>query len=287
MPQKPSFPPHPQLAPARVPAAHVQAAAVRSAQAKMPAATALRPVAPHVQSALAQPAQAKATVGTAGPFRGRGPAPHVQAALGHAAQAKLPDAPSRPGSSVPVRPTLRPVRSNGAIQLSSAAEEEETKLSDKDKDKGKDKEKDKEKEKDKDKDKDKKAITLSGQWKKTDYTDSVKGATFKQEATVEIFGIEYQLIIKGSAQKHSGLETPTAVVDELNARSSDFSEALTSKDSVGTVRLASGDPNLSIKFEVSGKKITIFHAQKTKDKPASTGQADASTSWRRKDCGKS
>ena len=75
MPQKQAFPPLPTLAPARVPAAHVQEAFVKAAQAKLPEApVAARPVAPHVQNALAWSAQAKSDQRTAGTWPAPKPA---------------------------------------------------------------------------------------------------------------------------------------------------------------------------------------------------------------------
>jgi hypothetical protein len=112
MPLKRLPPPPFPFAPARVPAAHVQAAIVKAAQAKIPATGMARPVAPHVQNALMQTGQANSYQGAAVDPRGRVPARPAQAVAARAAQAKL-------GSVVPERPTPWPASSKGTIQLSA------------------------------------------------------------------------------------------------------------------------------------------------------------------------
>ena len=278
MPQKPSFPSPPPLAPARVPAAHVQAAVGRAAQAKMPERplSAMRsipavpnsfPVPPRAVSTLTQ-AKALASIPQHPSAAVRPLAPHMQSALGRAAQAKLPDrmpaphcaertlddsgqalantpgrsphvqaaiagaAPARLGSAMPARPTLRPASSKAAIQLAAAPPSS-------------------------------KAITLRGEWR--------TARAGSDQASATILGQDYSLTIKKSAQKHDDLRSADAVVQELNARSDAFAQALkTARESgngQGSVSLASGNSTCSIMFEVRSAgalpEIVIFHAQRT------------------------
>ena len=212
----------------------------------------------------------------------RSPASHVQAAVGRAAQAKMliqakasgsPHVqaaiarvvPARLGSAAPERPTLRPASSKAAIQLSSSSSSAAVPPPPD-------------------------AIEPTGAWQRRNYVDHVTGdATFRDTARVTLFGVEYDLVVLGSAQKHDDLTSATAVVAALNADRGAFSTALDNANAgnIGSVRLGGSD-TCSIKFRteagVARPRLTIFHAQRTADTKgffSARGTASAATSWRK------
>lgn len=211
-----------------------------------------RSPAAHVLAAVARAAQAKM------PIQAKAPgSPHVQAAIARAVPAKL-------GSAAPARPTLRPASSKAAIQLSSSSSAAAVPPPPD-------------------------AIEPQGGWGRRNYRDHVTGdATFRDTARVTIFGVEYDLVVLGSAQKHDDLTSADAVVAALNADRGSFSTALNNAGvgNIGSVRLG-GSEVCSIKFSVEAgvarPRLTIFHAQRTADMKgffSARGTADKAKSWR-------